>query len=150
MAGSELLTAQDSPLTQPWLGLAPDLEATLSWPKYQTQTTTRCSLNRGKRNQKAEVQRPQRNNTKRYTLKLTCTGYSQGAQSRKGKGPPSPNIREAQIRRPGAAPALGEGGEQLDSCPVVSQGKILPKPRSIEKSLHSKPMKGLPGQPENT
>ena len=89
-------------------------------------------------------------NTERYSLKLTCTGYSQGAQSRKGKGPPSPNTREAQIRRPGAAPALGEGGEQLDSCPVVSQGKILSKPRSIEKSLHSKPTKGLPGQPENT
>lgn len=97
---------------------------------------------RREENQKAEPKGPRETknpeNTESYTLKLTCTGSSETASSpeQKRERTPCPQTQEAQRGR----------GEQLDNCPAVFRGKILPNPRTIEKNLHSKSKKGAPGQ----
>lgn len=60
----------------------------------------------------------------------------------KGKDPHAQTRERHKSEGQALTPALGEGSEQLDSA-------LWYQPRTIEKSLHSKPKKGLPGQPEN-
>lgn len=132
------LTAQVPPHTHTQHpSLAPDLEAAWGQPSNQIQTIVRCSLNvEAKDIIKQRSKGPRKTkktpvNTESYTLKLTCTGYSELSRNpeQERERTPTPNTKEARSRL-GTGSSPRRRGEQTRSPLRYAGGEILPKPRS--------------------
>lgn len=114
----------------------------MSWPRTRHKGLQDALSTEARETRKQSSEGPRETKHKRYALKLTCTGYSQLSRSPEQERERTPMPKHERGTNQKARHWPQPWGKGVSSA-------LWYQPRTIEKSLHSKPKKGLPGQPEN-